>query len=89
MADEKRPAMHFRLTPELLARVKAAAVLEGVGLPEFARGALLLRCDLVDQKQEQRERTLRLADEVRGPARELALRRVEAGASGDGEGEAE
>ena len=45
----EREALHFRAPARLLARVKAAAVLEGMSVAEFARWALREQCARVEK----------------------------------------
>lgn len=66
MTNGKRPVMHFRITPELRARVEACARLEGVSLPEYAREALRKRCEETERLQGQRERARKAAEGTRG-----------------------
>ena len=61
MVGEKRPVMHFRITPALRARVEDCARLEGVALPEYAREALRRRCEETERLQGQRDRARQAA----------------------------
>lgn len=65
MGSEKRPVMHFRITPELRARVEACALLEGVALPEYAREALRKRCEETERLTSQRDRARQAAKGLR------------------------
>ena len=61
MSEAKRPALHFRITPELRARVRACAKLEGLRVPEYARSALVAHCEATERRQGQRERAMKAA----------------------------
>lgn len=60
-----KATLNIRISPELRARLEGCAKLEGIGVPEYARAALVAHCTATERRSAMRDRAARKAKEGR------------------------